>query len=42
MFHPFWIFEYALIVSVYGVTKYYFKDIQYAIKLLAQLYVMSI
>ena len=40
--HPFGIIEYALIMSVYGITKHYFKDIQDAIELLTQLYVMPI
>ena len=34
-FHPFCIIEYALVMSVYGITKHDLKDIQYAIKLLA-------
>lgn len=33
--YPFGIVEYALIMSVYGITEYYFKDIKDAIKLLA-------
>ena len=33
--HPLCIIEYALIMSVYGITKHDLKDIQYAIKLLA-------
>lgn len=30
--HPFCIIEYALIMSVYGITKHNLKDIQYAYK----------
>ena len=33
--HPFYIIEYVLIMSVYGITKHDLKDIEYAIKLLA-------
>ena len=40
--HPLGIIEYALIMSVYGITKHNLKDIQYAIKLLAQLHVIPI
>ncbi len=42
MFYPFHITEKALIMIVYGVAKYYFKYVQYAIKLLAKFYVMPI
>ena len=40
--HPLRIIEYALIVSIDSVAKHNLEYIQYAIKLLTQLYVMSI